>query len=245
MGPNYCGPPPAPVATSWRDHGDQMVRFLSPELTGWWTRFNDPVLDALIAESISQNLDLQVAAERIIEARALRCTVRSDLFPQVNQDGSYTYSKFATNGAGIGGLVGAFSSASDQWSFGIGGSWEIDAFGRLHRLVEAADADIWVSVEDYRDTLVILLADVATNYVEARSYQQRLQIARDNLDIQERTLEFTRKRLDAELGTELDVVQARANRGNDGERDSKSSGELPADTQSVEHFARVPARLGG
>lgn len=211
VGPDYCGPPRAPVAPSWDNHGDETVRFVSPDLPGWWTRFDDPVLDTLISEAISENLDLKVAAERIFEARALRCTVRSDLFPQIKQDGSYTYSKFATNGAGIGGLVGAFSSASDQWSLGIGGSWEIDVFGRLHRLVEAADADIGVSVEDYRDTLIILLGDVATNYVEARSYQQRLQIAGDNLEIQQRTLEYTRTRWKAELGTELDVVQAQAN----------------------------------
>jgi outer membrane protein, multidrug efflux system len=178
VGPNFGGPPQAPVAPSWKNYGDQTVRFASPELAGWWTRFDDPTLDALIAESISQNLDLKVAAERIFEARALRCTVRSDLFPQVKQDGSYAYTKFATNGAGMGGVAGALSSASDQWSFGIGGTWEIDVFGRLQRLVEAADADICVSVEDYRDTLIILLGDVATNYVEARSYQQRLQIAR-------------------------------------------------------------------
>lgn len=174
-------------------------------------QFDDPVLDALISEAISQNLDLKVAAERIFEARALRCTVRSDLFPQISQDASYTFSKFATNSAGIGGVVGAFSSTADQWSWGLGGSWEIDVFGRLHRLVEAADADIAVTVEDYRDALIILMADVAINYVEARSYQERLQIARDNLDIQQRTLAFTQSRFKAQLGTELDVVQAQSN----------------------------------
>ncbi len=211
VGPDYCGPPPAPVAPSWQNHGDETVRFMSPDLPGWWTQFNDPVLDAMIAEAISQNLDLKVAAERIFEARALRCTVRSDLFPQIKQDGSYTYSKFATNGAGMGSLMGAFSAASDQWSLGIGGSWEIDVFGRLHRLVEAADADLCVTVEDYRDTLIILLGDVAINYVEARSYQQRLQIAQDNLTTQQRTVEFTQSRAKAQLGNELDVVQAQAN----------------------------------
>ncbi len=211
VGPDYCGPPAAPVAPSWENHGDETVRFVSPDLPGWWMQFEDPVLDALISEAISQNLDLKVAAERIFEARALRCTVRSDLFPQISKDASYTFSKFATNSSGMGGLMGAFGSTADQWHWGLGGSWEIDVFGRLHRLVEAADADIAVSVEDYRDTLIILMADVAINYVEARSYQQRLQIAHDNLGIQQRTLTFTQSRFKAQLGTELDVVQAQAN----------------------------------
>ncbi len=211
VGPNYCGPPPAIVASSWQNHGDETVRFVSPDLPGWWTGFNDPILDALIGEAISQNLDLKVAAERIFEARALRCTVRSDLFPQIGKDASYKYSKFSTNSSGMGGLAGAFNSASDQWSYGIGGSWEIDVFGRLRRLVEAADADIAVSVEDYHDTMIILLADVATNYVEARSYQLRLQYAHGNLDIQQSTLNIAQKRFKAQLGGELDVAQAQAN----------------------------------
>ena len=174
-------------------------------------RFDDPVLDALISEAISQNLDLKVAAERIFEARALRCTVRSDLFPQISKDASYTFSKRSINTSGMGSLMAAVGQTADQWHWGIGGSWEIDAFGRLRRLVEAADADIAVSVEDYRDTLIILMADVAINYVEARSYQQRLQIAQDNLGIQQKTLAFTQSRFKAQLGTELDVVQAQAN----------------------------------
>ncbi len=211
VGPDYCGPPAARLAPSWENYGDETVRYLPPELPGWWMQFNDPVLDALISEAISQNLDLKVAAERIFQARAERCTVRSDLFPQLAQDGSYTYSKYATNSGGIGGVVGAVSSTAEQWSLGIGGSWEIDVFGRLQRLVEAADQDICVSIEDYRDTLIILMAEVATNYVEARSYQQRLQIARDNLKIQQQTLQYTHTRWKAELGTELDVVQAEAN----------------------------------
>lgn len=207
VGPDYCAPPRVCISPSWRELDDSMVNDNFSSLTQWWIAFDDPILNGLIERAASQNLDLREAALRIFEARAQRCTVRADLSPQVLQDASYSYAK---SGGGFGGGGINISTASDQWSFGLNGTWEIDVFGRLQRLVEAADADIGVSVEDYRDTLVILLADVATNYVDARSFQRRLEISRKNLELQQETLRKTEKRF-PELSPELDVVQARAN----------------------------------
>ncbi len=208
VGPDYQGPPPACLGNSWRSPTleDSAIRPEFRDLSTWWLAFDDPVLDALIEEAVAANLNLREAAMRIFEARARRCTVRADLLPQITQDASYSYAKFAQTGSSL-----AADATSDQWSFGLSGTWEIDVFGRLRRLVEAADADIRFSVEDYRDTLVILVADVATNYLDARTFQRRLQIARENLEIQQRTLELTEKRFRAELTSELDVAQARAN----------------------------------
>ena len=216
VGPDFCAPPPACVQPSFRETGDPAVQFGQRDLAGWWTAFDDPALDALIERAVSNNLDLREAALRIFEARAQRCIVRADLRPQIAQDASYAYTKMAQSGGMFsmlgGGASGAGqSSAFDQWSFGLNGTWEIDVFGRLCRLVEAADADIAASVDDYYDTLVILLADVATNYVDARSFQRRLEISRENLETQRRTLELTEKRFKAELSPELDVAQARSN----------------------------------
>jgi NodT family efflux transporter outer membrane factor (OMF) lipoprotein len=216
VGPDYGGPPRVCVHSSWRHLGDATLRDDCRPLTDWWTAFEDPVLNDLIARAVAQNLDLREAALRIFEARAQRCTVRADLCPQIAHDASYSYTKFAQSGGMFGVLGGAggptfnIDTASDQWSFGLNGTWEIDVFGRLRRLVEAADADIAVSVEDYRDTLVVLLADVAGNYVDARSFQHRAEISRKNLETQLETLRKTEKRF-PELSPELDVVQARAN----------------------------------
>lgn len=219
VGPNYCGPPSACVRPNWRKAGDPTVQFEQQDLAGWWMAFEDPALNGLIDRAVRNNLDLREAALRIFEARAQRCTVRADLWPQISQDASYARTKFARSGGMFamfgGGTVDTPQisppSVFDEWSFGLNGTWEIDVFGRLRRLVEAADADIAASVEDCRDTLVILLADVATNYVDARTFQRRLEIARENLETQRRTLELTEKRFKAELAAELDVAQARAN----------------------------------
>lgn len=211
VGPDYGGPPPACLPPDWRPADDPALVRECQSLAGWWRRFEDPVLDALIQRALCHNLDLREAALRIFEARAQRCIVRADLLPQVQQDASYSFNKTAQSGGVLGGEGFGLDTTADQWSLGLGGSWEIDVFGRLRRLIEAADADIAVTVEDYRDTMVILLGDVALNYVDARSYQRRLGIARENLAIQQRTLELTEKRFQAELTAELDVAQARAN----------------------------------
>ena len=208
VGPDYGGPPTVCMQTDFRTAADSAIQTDWAAVAGWWNGFQDPVLNRLVYRASSQNLDLREAAIRIFEARAQRCTVRADLWPQLRQDGSYARTQFGQSG---GMMSGVGNTISDQWSLGLNGSWEIDVFGRLRRLVEAADADIAVTIEDYRDTLVILLADVATNYVDARAFQRRLKISRENLALQRRTLELTQKRFAAELVGELDVAQARAN----------------------------------
>ncbi len=212
VGPDYCGPPIPCLPESWRDRDDSTIRTDYSDLCGWWMAFDDPVLNHLVDRGIAQNPDLRDAALRIFEARAQRCTVRSDLFPQVAQDAAYSFNKTATSGGVFGpaGLGATVDDTTDQWSLGLSGTWEIDVFGRLRRLVEAANADIDVSDEDYRDTLVLLLSDVATNYVDARTFQQRIKISKENLAIQQRSLDLTQKRFDAEIIGELDVRQAEA-----------------------------------
>lgn len=215
VGPDYGGPPAAPMPPAWHVTPDAAIELDRQWLGPWWQGFHDPTLDQLMEAAMAENLDLREAAARIVEARAQRCVVRADLFPQFNQSDSFTHRKQAISGgffAGIGGLPGAsIRSNLDQWTMGLDGSWEIDVFGRLRRLMEAADADIGAAQEDYRDVMVILLADVATNYVNVRTFQKRLQIAHENLEIQKRTLAFTQKRFQADLAAELDVAQARVN----------------------------------
>jgi NodT family efflux transporter outer membrane factor (OMF) lipoprotein len=184
------------------------------DLSAWWFVLEDPVLNGLVDQAVRQNLSLQEAGVRILEARAQRGITRGDLFPQADATGSYNRSRFATNGSGFTNGMGGGGFGEnpvDQWSFGLTPTWEIDVFGKLRRAVEAADADIGVSVEDYRDILVILLADLATNYVDARAFQERLTIAHANLAAQRRTLEIARRRFDGGFTSELDVAQASAN----------------------------------
>ncbi len=93
---------------------------------------------------------------------------------------------------------------------GFDASWEIDVFGRIRRSVEAAEAGIQATEEARRDVLVTLFAEVARTYVQLRTLQRRLAIARENIASQQETLVLTQSRLRAGLTSELDVAQASA-----------------------------------
>jgi outer membrane protein, multidrug efflux system len=177
-------------------------------LADWWTTFQDPALDSLVERAVNANLDLRAAQARVREARAQRGVASAELFPRVDAFGSYSRSRTSENS--FGGPGGAPGSESDLYQAGFDASWEIDVFGGVRRNVEAADADIAASIEDRRDVLITLLAEVAQNYVELRGFQRQVAIARANLQTQNETLNLTRTRFAAGLSSDLDVARAEA-----------------------------------
>ena len=203
-------------------------------LVSWWRTFNDPTLDHLVQRAIQFSPDLRSARARVRQARAQRGVVAADLFPTVNTLGSYNRSKGSKNafggfsGGSFGGPTsqpstggtsgnqsGAFSAfgfgvEQDLYQVGFDASWEIDVFGGNRRALEAASADIQASVENQRDVYVSLLAEVAANYVQLRGFQREAAIARENLQSQRESLDLTRARVQAGLGTDLDVAQAQS-----------------------------------
>lgn len=206
VGPNYK-PPPAPVAAQWIDYQrpDEQAPTQPAELKQWWRLFNDPVLNSLINDAYQQNLTLRVAGERISEARAVRGIAVGNLFPQSQElAGSYTANKGSNQTANHG---------SDQWfrnaEVGFNLSWELDFWGRLRRGVEAADANLDASIANFDDVLVILLSDVASNYIQYRTFQERLSIARDNVKIQEDAYQLATDTFKLGKSTERDPQQAK------------------------------------
>jgi outer membrane protein, multidrug efflux system len=97
---------------------------------------------------------------------------------------------------------------------GFDAAWELDVFGGTRRAIEAADAEIQAAEEDLHDLQTTLISEVARNYLEARGFQKRLQIARENVKLQQDTLELTRAKRRAGLSAELDVAQAAAQLAN-------------------------------
>ncbi len=221
VGPNFHQPD-APVAATWIDSADPRVVQASAEDGAWWEVFHDPALQSLIETAHRQNLDLETAATRVLQARAQRNVAAGNLFPQTQSAlaayGHVQQSKnfnLVTGGQGIGPLsnTSAFSlpTTFDLWATGFNASWELDFWGRLRRSIESANADQGASVEAYRAALVTLLADVATSYVQVRTFQQRLAYARRNVAIQKESLRLTEVRLREGRGNLLDVRQARSN----------------------------------
>ncbi len=88
----------------------------------------------------------------------------------------------------------------DRWDNGFNLSWELDFWGRFRRAVEANEAELDASVEDYDDVLVTLLGDVATNYVQYRTTAQRIQYAKENVKLQGETLVIVKAALQCRDG---------------------------------------------
>lgn len=212
----HVGPDPTvpsvQVQPFFRHLGDEAVQQQTADLKGWWHVFEDPTLNMLIDEAATQNLTLRQASQRVLEARFQRGVVRADRLPQVDTDASYMFQKFSTNGAqfgffGGGGGFPGIDQTSDAWSYGLNGRWEIDVFGRIFRQIEAADAEIGASIWDFRDVLVILLSDVASNYVQARTFQERIKLAQGNLEKQKEALTYFEKRLAGGADSRLSIYQ--------------------------------------
>jgi outer membrane protein, multidrug efflux system len=205
VGPDYVRPEISAPA-HWNNESDHTSSVESGDfklLARWWSTFNDPELTGLIERAIRSNPDLRQAVSRVREARARKGISRAELFPAIDASVSAQRSKNSkATGSG---------KETDSYSAGFDASWELDLFGGKRRSVEAAVADLQASHEDLRDILVSLLAEVAQNYVEVRTYQARLKVAEENLTSQSETYQLANWRYEAGLSDELAVQQARYN----------------------------------
>jgi multidrug efflux system outer membrane protein len=216
VGPDYHRPT-MPVPESWAEMSTGLTA--GPVNVGqWWSVFGDEQLDGLVEQALRFNKSLQLAEARILQARAQRLIAAATGLPTLDASGSYTRLSRSTDafsftsagaGAAPGGTTGAaFVRQGDLFQAGLDASWEVDLFGGVRRAVEAANANIGAAQEDFRDTLVTLLGEVATTYFQLRGNQRRIAVARENIDIQRKTVELTQGRFEAGLGSRLEVAQA-------------------------------------
>jgi len=199
VGPDYRAPEAGalPVPDAYYSRPGEAAA--PADLSRWWEQFQDPLLTRLVDEASAGNLDLAQASTRLVQARESLAQARAGLVPEVG----------ASAGAGR-----AFGAGNDRNSFNVGAdaSWEIDLFGRIRRGIEASRADaesVWFDREALR---VALAAEVATNYIQARQAQARLEVARDTLRIADDNLQLAQWRVQAGLASSLDSEQARAAR---------------------------------
>lgn len=207
VGPNFS-PPPASVAEGWIDHGDPKVKTAQVDYAEWWKVFNDPVLDSLIDTAYRQNLTLQAAGLRIIEARAQLGIALGNQFPQQQQvQAGYSYNETSRNAPNT---AGAGDLHYQLYNYSFDASWELDFWGRFKRAIESADAALIASMADYDDVLITLLADVASTYVLVCIFDERIEVARENVELQKQSLRLTEVLFRNGAVTELDVQQARS-----------------------------------
>ncbi len=206
VGPDFVKPE-APVETEWLEARDPEIKTAPSDYKAWWSAFNDPVLDSLVENAYQQNLPLQISGIRILQARAQLGVIAGNIYPQQQQGrGGANYNRISENAPNS---IGADDSFW-QYDAGFDVAWELDIWGKFRRAIESGVANLEASIADYDDVLISLTAEVARTYVLLRTFEERLEIARENVKIQGRSLEIAEIRFKAGAVTELDVVQAKS-----------------------------------
>jgi NodT family efflux transporter outer membrane factor (OMF) lipoprotein len=177
----------------------------------WWKSFRDDQLSSLVERLAGQNLDLQTAAERVIQSVAQRQVAASAGLPLIEGQSSATYNGASPNGV-LSLLTPAPGAPLDYGLFkdGLMSSWQLDLFGRVRRAVEAADANTLAAVENRHGVALAAVAELAQSYMQLRGTQKLLEIAKRHLRIVEENEELVNTRFANGIATTLDLAQVRA-----------------------------------
>jgi NodT family efflux transporter outer membrane factor (OMF) lipoprotein len=204
VGPNYKKPV-LKVNDTWNVNSPQISAQAAAD-NAWWKAFNDPTLERLIQLAYNQNLSLQVAGLRIMEARALLGIATGSQYPKNEVSASVNRVGLSTNTVN---KPPAFTR--DYWdqSLAFDASWEADFWGKYRKAVKEQKAVYVSSIDDYQNALVSLCAEVARTYVAIRTFEELIEQGRQNVRIQEESLRIADVRFRNGSTSELDVAQAR------------------------------------
>ena len=199
VGPDFQKPV-APVADQWLEARNRSVITDRQAYVDWWSVFNDKPLNRLIQTAFEQNLSLQTAGIRVLEARAQLGIAIGEFYPQQQQIvGAVDYNKDPTS------FLPRFWKAS----LGVQAAWELDFWGKFRRGIQAADAAYLATIASYDDVLVLLIGDVASTYVAIRTIERQIAIARDNIKKQKDALTIAEAKFKGGTTAERDVYQAK------------------------------------
>lgn len=198
--PDYVAPAmPVPTAYDAPDaSGGSIAR------TSWREFFREPELQRLIGEALENNRDIRIAASRVSEARAAWRIEGAALYPQLDAVSGYSRGRTLANIPG----AGATMVSSEQISAQLSASWEIDFWGRLRNLRDAARWQYLATEEARRSVASGLVAQVANGYLLEREYEERIALARNSISTREESLRIMRRRYEVGSGSKLDMMQA-------------------------------------
>jgi outer membrane protein, multidrug efflux system len=198
----------------------------SPDLATWWQQWGDAQLSELIERALQANTSVLSARAALEQARAANDVQRAGLWPGLNAS---TGARRSQQG---------LADASNSYSVGVDASWELDIWGQRRNTIDASWANYLASQENLYAAHVSLAAEVALQYIQLRSLQQRLEIAERNLALQAETEQMTRWRVQAGLAAALDGEQAR-------QALAQTSAQIPALRSSLVQTQHALAVLTG
>ncbi len=204
VGPNYNRPETASPPAWLVD----MQQAKDTANTAWWEQFNDPTLNELITTGLKENYDLRIATARVEEYYGRYGATRADLFPQIGYDGSGARVQETTKGPFP--ITPGTGSIYTTYQAELSASWEIDLWGKIRRATEAAKADL-MAVEDFRSGVIMsLVTSMATAYVDLRSLDQQLEIARQTARSREESVKLFDLRFKGGNISEMELSQVKS-----------------------------------
>ena len=169
----------------------------------WWEIFGDQKLNDLESEAAAANQELKAAMARVEQARATARVARSELFPSLNADPSFTRQRYSPNQVpSFGGMT------ANTWSVPLDLSYEIDLWGRVRRGFESARADAQASLAAFHNILLTLQADIARNYFTLRALDAELTTVTATVELRHEQVRLVRSRFEGGIGNELDLARA-------------------------------------
>lgn len=211
VGPEYREPPAvAAAAAGWIDPAAAGRAPTQQEWATWWQSLHDPVLDRLIASALRQSPDIRQSQSRLAEVRALRRAAVGRESPTLDTHGSVAPRRQSENGQLPIGKIPGLERDLTLYEAGFDASWEIDLFGRLRRGTESATAQVQASEDDLQGAQLSVAAEVARTYIALRGAQGELAARQQGVQVLERLLAATQRRVQVGDASDLDVDRARA-----------------------------------
>ena len=202
VGPKYKRPP-VTVPDSYRgiapDAGPQTATSIGDEK--WWVVFQDPQLQGLIREALSQNYDVRIAATRVLQAQALLGITRADQFPTITGGASSSNERLPATR-----ITPAFETSPSQVNLSL--FWELDFWGKYRRATEAARANLLATEWGQKAVMSSLVSNVASAYFQLLELDSEMDISRNTLASRKESLRLVEVRAKGGATSMLDVRQS-------------------------------------
>ncbi|HXJ58973.1 MAG TPA: efflux transporter outer membrane subunit [Verrucomicrobiae bacterium] len=203
VGPNYKRPA-VNAPTGFRGATNDVSSNSFADLP-WWGVFQDPVLQDLVRTALTNSYDLRIILTRVDQARALQAQARSQFIPQLDYRGDATRGRNSF----LGSVSPNGGKTMDSFFGGFEAVWEIDLWGRVRRMNEAARANFMATQEGRRSVMISLVSGVATAYFELLELDEQLAIAKRTRDSYERSFKLFDDQRVAGLASNLEVSRAK------------------------------------
>ncbi|MFC0396860.1 efflux transporter outer membrane subunit [Paraburkholderia rhizosphaerae] len=204
VGPDYSRPT-VEVPATWRIEMPEAEEVVN---TAWWEQFDDPVLNDLVLTALRENLDVRIAAARVDQFIGLLRATRSQGLPQINYGANVSRNRASE--VGMPPLPPTLDPVFNLYQGMLSASWQIDLFGRVRRLTEAAQAQVYASEQAQRGVVLSLVTGVATSYITLRGLDRQLEVARATARNFGETLRIFELRYRDGLVSQTELAQVRS-----------------------------------